>query len=112
MNEEKEKLHIPYGISCEKEIMPGFGKKQIRHFIVGVVITAAVSILLYIITQTVSAPAVAAVVGICADYMATRKDVYSQSIVGVIGNMIAYKDKQQRFEYRYDLSFEKLWKTK
>ena len=51
MNEEKEKLHIPYGISCEKEIMPGFGKKQIRHFIVGIVITDAISILLYIITQ-------------------------------------------------------------
>ncbi len=112
MNEEKEKLHIPYGNSCEKEIMPGFGKKQIRHFIVGIVITAAISILLYIITQAVSTLTIVAVVGVCADYMVTRKDIYSQSIVGVIGNMIAFRDKQQKFEYRYDLSFEKLWKTK
>ena len=50
MNEEKEKLHIPYGISCEKEIMPGFGKKQIRHFIVGIVITAAISIFMRCLT--------------------------------------------------------------
>lgn len=99
------KLYIPYGIGTEKETIPGFGKKQKKHFLIGLVITAAVSIFAYLITQTIPVVVVAAILGIAASFFASRQDVYSQSIVSVVANMFAFKKSQQRYKYQYKRRF-------
>lgn len=110
--DNKEKLYIPYGVGIEREIITGFGKKQIQHFLIGIFATVLLAIILFAITQSLAALAITAVVGLSADYMLTRKEVYSQSVVGFLGNLFAFSKNQQKFDYKYDRNFEILWKEK
>lgn len=107
---EKKELYIPYGVKREKEFFDGFGKRQIRHFLIGAVISAAIAVIAYFITHTIIVVLAAAIVCLTADFMATRKDTYSQSIVDVLITLFSYHRHQQKFRYVYDKEFETLWR--
>lgn len=107
---EKKKLYIPYGVKKDKEFFDGFGKRQIRHFLIGLCVTAAIALISYFLTHTVVVVIAAAIISLSADFMMTRKETYSQSIVDVIIDSVMYRRHQQRFSYIYDRDLEQLWK--
>lgn len=98
---EKERLYIPYGIGIEKEYIIGFGKKEVKHFFVGLLCTALLAVLAYLIGQNVAVPAVIVMAGAGGSYMTTRKETYSQSVVEIVQTIIRYRKSQQKFLYKY-----------
>lgn len=95
------KLYIPYGIKIEKEIILGFGKREMKHFCIGMVFSAVVGAAWTLLSGEMAGLIISLVVGAVGSYWASRREAYSQSIVGIIKNTIAYHREQQRFKYVY-----------
>lgn len=96
-----DKIFIPYGIKIEKEIFTGFGKKELKHLIISVLITAALSLILYLITQNPLMVVVTAVMGLLLSFWICSKQPYSQSVIEILKSIITYCRTQQKFEYIY-----------
>ncbi len=98
---DNNKIYIPYGIKIEKEIINGFGKKEMKHFLICILITVVVSLFLFLITQNPLVVVVSAVTGFGAGFIFSRREAYSQSVIGIIKSIVAYHRTQQKFEFIY-----------
>lgn len=96
-----DKIYIPYGIKIEKEIFSGFGKKELKHLIISVLITVIISVILFLITDNPVITVVAAVTGIGGGYTMSMRQPYSQSMIEILKSIITYYRTQQKFEYIY-----------
>lgn len=98
---DNNKIYIPYGIKIEKEIINGFGKKEMKHLFICILITVVVSLFLFLITQNPLVVVVSAVTGFGAGFIFSRREAYSQSVIGIIKSIVAYHRTQQKFEFIY-----------
>lgn len=96
-----DKLYIPYGIGIEKEYILGFGKKEVKHFFIGLLLTGVISAAAFLITQQIVVIVMCLMIGTAGSFLTTRKETYSQSVVEVVQNIIRFRRTQQRFSYRY-----------
>ena len=103
-NNDNNKIFIPYGIKIEKEIFSGFGKKELKHFLISILITAVLSLILFLITSNPFVVVVTALVGISGGYSASIRKAYSQSMVEIVKSIITYYRSQQKYEYVYQNS--------
>lgn len=100
-NNDNNKIFIPYGIKIEKEIFSGFGKKELKHFLISILLTVILSLVLFLITRNPLVSVVAALVGIAGGYNVSRRGAYSQSVVGIVKSIITYHRTQQKFDFVY-----------
>lgn len=96
-----EKLYIPYGLKIKKDIIPGFGKKELRQFFVGTAMAVIIAIIAGLISGSLLAGIAGLLLGVFASYIATKRETYSQSIISFINCTIRYKREQQRYDYKY-----------
>ncbi|MCL2076846.1 MAG: hypothetical protein FWH08_00365 [Oscillospiraceae bacterium] len=98
---EKEKLYIPYGLKTDKEIFPGFGKKQLRQTVAGTLICAIIGGFIYGVTGALAILILLIITGIFGSVMFTIRDQYNVSVVDQIANLIKFSKSQQKFNYIY-----------
>lgn len=99
---DDERLYIPYGLSIEQEFFPGFGTKEIRQLLVGMVGAAAVGALLLLITGQLLTIIVSLIIGAAGSMMAVRKDPYTRlSVVGQVADMLHFRRSQKQYKYVY-----------
>ena len=99
-----DRIFIPYGIKIEKEIFSGFGKKEVKHFLMSILVTAVLAAALYFLTANPFITVVVAFVGIGGGYNASIRKAYSQSMIEIVKSIIVYHRTQQKFEYVYQNS--------
>lgn len=99
---DNEKLYIPYGLSTEQTYFTGFGKTELRQFIIGVIIFAAIGALLLIATSEVATMVVTLIIGIAGSIMMTRKDPNTRiSVVGQVYLLVRFARTQKHYKYVY-----------
>lgn len=99
---ESESLYIPYGLSIEQEYVQGFGKTELRHFLIGFSAFAAVGALLLLITGNFFTLIVPVIIGAAGTFMTVRKDpVTKTSVVGQTANIIRFATTQKKYYYVY-----------
>lgn len=104
---ENEKLYIPYGLSIEQEYFPGFGRTEMKHFLIGFIGFAAAGALLLIISGQLLALIVMLIIGAAGCLMMTRKDPFSRvSVIGQVTNIIRFTKSQKRYRYIYKSPWE------
>lgn len=96
-----DRIFIPYGIKIEKEIFSGFGKKEVKHLLMSILVTAVLAAALYFLTANPFITVVVAFVGIGGGYNASIRKAYSQSMIEIVKSIIVYHRTQQSFEYVY-----------
>lgn len=98
-----DKLYIPYGVKIENEIISDFGRKEMKHFVVGLVLSAVFALLIYFITGNPLAVIACGAVGAAGSFQASKRGAYSQSVVDIVISMISFYRSQQNFEYVYKM---------
>ena len=99
---DDERLYIPYGLSIDQEFFPGFGSKELRQFIVGIVGAAAIGAVLLLITGQLLTIIVSLIIGAAGSMMAVRKDPYTRlSVVGQVADMLHFRRSQKQYKYVY-----------
>lgn len=97
---EKIKLYIPLGVQAKTELFPGFGKREMLHASVGGAITAVVTVLVWLISQTVPTTVVTALIGIAASIMVSVRDHSNLSVIDQVRNMVIFAQSQKYYRYR------------
>lgn len=104
---EEEKLQIPYGLTIEQEYMQGFGSKELRQFLIGLVASAALGAVLLMFTGQMAALIISLMIGGAASMIAVRKDPYTRlSMVGQLTDMIRFRRTQKHYKYVYKSSWD------
>lgn len=106
MDNENEKLYIPYGLSTEQELFTGFGKREMKQCAVGIAAFGILAALLYIITAQIGAIIFTLLLGIAGSIMMCRKDQNTRiSVIGQIANMVRFSKGQKKYRYVYKSSW-------
>ena len=99
---DSEKLYIPYGLSVEQTYFTGFGKTELRQFIIGVIIFGAIGALLSLVTGKIYALIVTLIIGIAGSIMMTRKDPNTRiSVAGQVCLLVRFAKTQKHYKYVY-----------
>lgn len=99
---DDDKLYIPYGLSIDQEFFPGFGGRELRQLLIGIVGTAMIGALLLIFTGQLIALIISLMIGAAGSMMAVRKDPYTRiSVVGQISDIIHFHKSQKHYKYIY-----------
>lgn len=106
-NEQQKKdnsrrLYIPYGLNIEREYFPGFGSKQLRQSAAGAFIITALSVFIFLLSNSIPVLIIIIIAGGAASVAITVRDtVMGISVLDQIINIIRFKREQQRFMYVY-----------
>lgn len=98
---EDDKLYIPMGVKTEVEIFSGFGKKQLLQSVIGSLGAGAVSVFVWLLSQSVTFTVIGVLSGIVGSVMMTTKDQTNLSVVDQLQNMVRFAKSQKYYPYKY-----------
>ena len=96
---EEQKLHIPYGAKIEKELFLGFSRREAKHCLIGWAATILLAAGFYFATLNGLGMVTVGIVGMAVSVIVSRRQVYSQSIVGVAKSALRFFTEQQHYKY-------------
>lgn len=96
------KCYFPSDISIEKEIITGFGKKELRRTVKGGFVALILSLVLYFILSSLFISLTAFIsITAAAGVLSIRPNGMNISFIDEVRNLIRYMKKQRIFYFEY-----------
>jgi c-di-AMP phosphodiesterase-like protein len=99
--EKKKPLYISTNILERKDIVEGFGKKEIGYLMVALLISIILFFILYAFTGDILIPFIAAIMILTVVAMIVRKDQCNESMIDKLKFMLEFSKSQKKYEYQY-----------
>jgi Flp pilus assembly protein TadB len=107
--EKKKPLYISTNILERKDIVEGFGKKEIGYLLVALTISIILFFILYAFTSDILLPFIAVIMILTVAAMVVRKDQYNESMIDKLKFILNFSKSQKKYYYQYiDVLYSKL----
>lgn len=104
--EKNDDLYIPVNIRRRKEIVDGYGYKELTQTVVTSVIGLVIGVLVFIISDQIAylvmVPIIFGVIAVAI----FRKNKFNQNMVSKIRMLIDYMNSQKKYYYKYHNIYE------
>jgi len=100
-NARKKSLYIPGNVLERKDIIDGFGNREIGIVVVATAAAAIVFFAIFLSTGDVLIPFTAAIFLIGGTIIAVRKDQHDESLIDKINFVYRFTKTQKKYQYQY-----------
>lgn len=97
---DNTKLYIPLNVTNRDDFIQGFGKKELKEAIFGLIIVIPAGLITYIITKQTLPMLITFFVGTFGIYTLVAKDNNNISVLDLIKSFIKFQKEQKIYPYR------------